>query len=373
MSFQKTTYERAKAALDQGDARRLKRLIRNPVADDKGQRRAWLHDLVHRAARKGSLEAVTHLASLGGLRHRTLLATGWAVAAEHAQQDVVRGLEAMPGFPLDLRFRKACQERTWGAVRHLLEGGHVPTENDRRILFEKLAAEHPSQGDTDRLNRLLPLGDEAPKSALPDVLVVAMRVADEDVLVRTLGRAAPDDLFQAALPRLIEEARHHDHYDWANLMEKAAGRGLTGQHWGDTLLCQAVVLGRLRFVDDALTDRPDVLEYLQRGGNAAVAMGYQLVARQPDDPDENSERRVRLLHALFPHHRLNAVRNRIQTMASVGERDALLTRLALMAPDEVRERWFEQEPITFARAIATWRDAQPAPSLPNTRRPRQRV
>lgn len=380
MSFQKPTYEKARQAIAQHDVTALKRLIRRPLDDTRGQRVHWLSELVRLAALEGLGEAVTHLAALNPLAQGKLLARAWAHGFERGHRAMALTLEAHPGLSRDQRFRYACATHSWTAVGHLLEEkvtlDPVGQALQARLLFEALAACHPANQVNAHLARFLPLADQVPEDAVGCVVTMAMRAQDDALLARTLARMNTVTL-QNALKGLMDEAVYHDRYDWAHQVHDAAVLGMSEKTWGEEVIPRAFGLERLRVVEDALNDRPVAQRHFLAQGYMTVAKAVELVEAKNWHQDRDGlALRRRLLLRFFHDDQLDAVKDLIRDSLHGPRRDVALTRLAEWAPDAVRQRWLHEEPTTFAYLISQMRQDHGSTVTvepPNPRRARNRA
>lgn len=372
MSFQRRTYEKAWQAIERRDVQELQRLIQRPLTERDGERARWLRMLVEQAADAGLEEAVTHLAALNPVEQQTLLAMAWVHGVQQGHSATAHALESKLGFPKPLRFHQAAKKQAWEVVTHLLDRGEVPTPTDAMTLFEslaKVAAFIPLPPEWPRLKSLV---DDTPEQGLQHVLIVAMRAHDEDLLAQTLRRMSEGQI-QNHLNLLLEEAAHHDCYAWAKSIHDASLLGLSEKSWGESVIMRAMDLGKWRFAEDAWRDHPQALAYFFGKGYASAARGSDLVASTQAQDHDSLGRRQRLLTLLFQGEQLDRVKDHVFEQISGPRRDAALTRLAQWVPETVRERWFQEEPVTFGQAIADFREKRAANTSSTARRPRIRA
>lgn len=376
MSFQQSTYEKALQAIAHDDVAGLKRLISKEVDDDGVRHRSRMRELVRQAAERGLGEAVEHLASRVVLREDHYRQQAWVNAIEAGQTNLAdaifyAGGRTVPRFPARARFNLACREHAWAAAQHLVEvERYPPDDTDLMIVFSEMRDAPVDDAVRTAWAPWRTWGQRVGPDSLDDVLIVAMRRGDETLFADALTRINMDCLDPEA-GALLDQARQSDRYDWAKALDQRRTRGWSDGDWVEGVIAPAVTGGQLRFVEDALEDRPSLVNKIRQGHGAAQFLGYRLVVlAQDDDEPELQVVQRRLLNRMYPGELLTLVRDQIE--ATNDPQGQALNRLALWAPEAVRDRWLQEEPVTFGPAIAVMREAQASSSSATARAHRGR-
>lgn len=377
MSFQRTTYDKARHAIAAGDMAQLAALIRKPVSPTERNRLTWLRQLTHEAAAAGRGDMVDHLLALSPVNTSVGPApvSAWVIAAEaqqdtlatHLLQRLVQGEEAHPADPagngggMRQRLTSAVDLSAWHVVRLLLDEGPPPAMGQVLFALRKLAGARTEVHHPDApalLRRLLPL---APSSGLGWALMVALRCGDEASIETCLARAERKDLLNTST-ELLESALQADRYDLYVRVTTLAGVPRPSVDWAESILDRALMSDRLAFVEDALNDRPDTVEHLRHHDSAAVNLARNLVWRAEGAPNDTPEaqRRARIFPLLCSEDQSQAVKTdfelRYNTPGSAAGRRSCLNTLAQWVTPAARERWFQEDPETFAPSIARFRE-----------------
>lgn len=188
---------------------------------------------------------------------------------------------------------------------------------------------------------------------------MATMSANQDALfVDTLRRTRASRLM-ADLDDLMAQAVASDRYDWARQMVQKLPQPWSDDRWIEAALNPAVDTHRLTFVQDILNDRPSLIERLRdhlSSHGAGQLFGHHLVTlADPDEAPALAHLRGRLLRQVYLLGWWPQLRAQIEAIPYPSTADTARQRLALWAPDTVREQWFTYEPEAFAEAIATHR------------------
>lgn len=373
MSFQQATHDKARRAISEGNVALLKSLIKRPVQSTSHSRLTWLKTLVTDAAKAGLSDAVDHLLALspGHTSTGPRVVDAWVAAQEAGHQELAEQLKArLPNDPNDTRtwqnthgwFSTAVEASAWHVALKLMNEGYEPASGQVAYALKRLGGaraevRHPAAGPL--LRQLIPV---AIPGALAWATVVALRCSDDDSFNACLARAERKDLIKESV-ELAESALQADRFDLFERVTAHLGQTRTDQELAESALDRALVSHRFQFMADVIAGRPGVKAWLQSHDETAVSLSRQLLLQVDGPVHEAVQDQVR--RTLFGHFCSDGQADKVKADleqryrtpgAKAGLHQALNTMAVWVSPD-IRERWFENEPVTFAESIA-WTRSQ---------------
>lgn len=395
-------YAQALDALTQGDLERLKRVLKTPVKDSQRAQLLCLKQLVKEAASWGQEEAVHHLLSLsppptikrmGDRAMGPVLADAWVAAHEAGQHSfaacLLSRLPPLSGDALEDqlrdRFERAYEAHAWKAVGAVLDQGHQPDTSSCWQAMQWMDR-GPNEQRADAQTVLRRLVKLMPATALSWAAITALKVGDDETFHRCLAQAPSAKVIEDRAA-LLQEAVRAGRQDLVEQVIQHTGSHDDGLTLVNLVLKPTIQLNQPGLAHALLDRQPKVIEFLhlREQWRETALVGWLMTHQWVDNHKQAVTMDDPAWHRMFarvcPPAHVQAVREsieqRLRREDQSDERQRHLNRLALWVEPEVRERWFQDEPVTFAEAIAEHRAAQTLqtahPAVAAARKPRVRA